>query len=208
MNPGIRSFGLNLFSLLLSTVAMACQATCGAAGAVPLAPVPFDVVAAVRAARAALAFPPVDGNEWHDMVDMLGDPCERLGNEHRLLFHAMVAARVLLTEEHVGPRETAGAWTALEVAAGVASPDALRAVQTARDVLAASPTPAGRAAIWHERLTDVLDDLCDEMAICLSSQRAIGAARFHLTGWRPQQALQELDSVGAAPVDSTDMQVD
>ena len=186
---------------------MACQATCGAVGAVPLAPVPFDVVAAVRAARAALAFPPVDGNEWHDMVDMLGDPCERLGNEHRLLFHAIVAARVLLTEEHVGPRETAGAWTALEVAAGVASPDALRAVQTARDVLAASPTPAGRAAIWYERLTDVLDGLCDEMAICLSSQRAIGAARFHLTGWRPQQALRELD-FDAAPVDSTDMQVD
>ena len=175
--------------------------------ATALAPVPFDVVAAVRAARAALDFPPVDGNEWHDMVDMLGDPCERLGNERLSLVRAMDAARVLLTEEHVGPRETAGAWTALDVAAGVASPDALHAVQTARDVLAASPTPAGRAAIWYERLTDVLDGLCDEMAICLSSQRAIGAARFHLTGWRPQQALRELD-FDAAPVDSTDMQVD
>ena len=187
---------------------MACQATCGAAGAVPLAPVPFDVVAAVRAARAALDFPPVDGNEWHDMVDMLGDIWEHFGKKRLSLVSAMIDARVLLTEEHVGPRETAGAWTALDVAAGVASPDALHAVQTARDVLAASPTPAGRAAIWYERLTDVLDDLCDEMAICLSSQRAIGAARFHLTGWRPQQALQELDSVGATPVDSTDMQVD
>ena len=208
MNPGIRSFGLNLFSLLLSTVAMACQATCGAAelAAVPLAPVPFDVVAAVRAARAALAFPPVDGNEWHDMVDMMGDPCERLGNERLSLVRAMDAARVLLTEEHVGPRETAGAWTALGVTAGVA-PDALHAVQTARGVLAASPTPAGRAAIWYERLTDVLDGLCDEMAICLSSQRAIGAARFHLTGWRPQQALRELD-FDVASVDSTGMQVD
>ena len=187
---------------------MACQATCGAVDAVPLAPVPFDVVAAVRAARAALAFPPVDGNEWHDMVDMLGDPCERLGNEHRLLFHAFVAARVLLTEEHVGPRETAGAWTALDVAAGVASPDALHAVQTARGVLAASPTPADRAAVWHEALTDVLDGLCGEMDLCLSYQSAMCAARFYLADWRPQQALRELDSVGAAPVDSTGMQVD
>ena len=187
---------------------MACQATCGAAGAVPLAPVPFDVVAAVRAARAALAFPPVDGNEWHDMVDMLGDPCERLGNERRLLFHAIVAARVLLTEEHVGPRETAGAWTALDVAAGVASPDALHAVQTARGVLAASPIPAGRAAVWHEALTDVLNALYGELRVCMSFQSTMCTARFHLAGWRPQQALQELDSVGATPVESTDMQVD
>ena len=186
---------------------MACQATCGAAGAVPLAPVPFDVVAAVRAARAALAFPPVDGNEWHDMVDMLGDPWEHFGNKRLSLVRAMDAARVLLTEEHVGPRETAGAWTALDVTAGVA-PDALHAVQTARGVLAASPTPAGRAAVWHEALTDVLNGLCGEMDVCMSYQSTMCTARFHLTGWRPQQALQELDSVGATPVDSTDMQVD
>ena len=187
---------------------MACQATCGAVGAVPLAPVPFDVVAAVRAARAALAFPPVDGDAWYDLVHLMEDPCERLGNERLSLVRAMDAARVLLTEEHVGPRETAGAWTALDVAAGVASTDALHAVQTARGVLAASPTPAGRAAVWHEALKDVLNGLCGEMDVCMSYQSTMCTARFHLTGWRPQQALQELDSVGATPVDSTDMQVD
>ena len=207
MNPGIRSIWAQ--SIQSAPVhAMACQATCGAAGAVPLAPVPFDVVAAVRAARAALDFPPVDGNEWHDMVDMLGDLWEHFGKKRLSLVSAMIDARVLLTEEHVGPRETAGAWTALEVAAGVASPDALHAVQTARGVLAASPTPAGRAAVWHEALTDVLNGLCGEMDVCMSYQSTMCTARFHLTGWRPQQALQELDSVGATPVDSTDMQVD
>ena len=186
---------------------MACQATCGAAGAVPLAPVPFDVVAAVRAARAALDFPPVDGNEWHDMVDQLGDVWEHFGKKRKSLANAMIDARVFLTEEHVGPAETAGAWTALGgVTVGVA-PDALHAVQTARGVLAASPTPAGRAAVWHEALTDVLNGLCGELNVCMSFQSTMCTARFHLAGWRPQQALQELDSDGATPVES-DMQVD
>ncbi len=188
---------------------MACQATCGAdeLAATALAPVPFDVLAAVRAACAALNFPPAGGNEWHDVVDQLGDVWEHFGKKRKSLANAMIDARVFLTEEHVGPAETAGAWTALGgVTVGVA-PDALHAVQTARGVLAASPIPAGRAAVWHEALTDVLNGLCGELNVCMSFQNTMCTARFHLAGWRPQQALQELDSDGATPVES-DMQVD
>ena len=167
--------------------------------ATALAPVPFDVLAAVRAACAALDSPP-GGNEWYDMVDQLGKVWDDIGKTRRSLAYAMIDARVFLTEEHVGSAEIAGAWTALGgVTVGVA-PDALHAVQNARIVLAASPIPAGRAAVWHEALTDVLNALYGELRVCMSFQSSMCIARMHLAGGRPQQALQELDSDGATPV--------